>query len=195
MIRKNASHFQKDLPGNNLDLDVEARKKGLRSGKKMAGSKFCFVLASALLLVLLLSLVTIGYDQNGQYPLMDKTMDTAIHHEKKHITTNPEVEDKPASREAEMARQQVHQLLHNYRRASENTIGSHEPLLTFLLSSMLYEDNGELLPEGSILDCGAQRGEQGAHYAVSSPNRKVIAMDPSPVHVKHMNNTWGSLEN
>eukprot|EP00957_Ditylum_brightwellii_P014982 1129478-Ditylum_brightwellii.AAC.1 len=60
---------------------------------------------------------------------------------------------------------------------------------------MLNEDNGELLPEGSILDCGVQHREQGIHYAVSSPNRKVISMGPSPQHVQHMKETWGSLEN
>lgn len=53
-----------------------------------------------------------------------------------------------------------------------------------------------LLPkEGNILDCGAQFGEQGAHYAVTSPHRQVISMDPSPSNFQHMKDNWGSLTN
>jgi FkbM family methyltransferase len=97
---------------------------------------------------------------------------------------------------AEEARKNIHRKLHNYRKGDIETIGAHEPLLTFLLGSILGEEDGLLLPkEGSILDCGAQRGEQGAHYAVSSPNRKVISMDPSPKLVEQMKESWGSLTN
>lgn len=94
-------------------------------------------------------------------------------------------------REAEKARKNVHDKLHDYQ--DKQRLGAHETLLTFLLSSILIEDDN-LLPEGSILDCGAQFGEQGAHYAVSS-DRKVVAMDPSPKLVQHMKDTWGFLEN
>lgn len=106
-----------------------------------------------------------------------------VHH---HVTANHHHE------ETEKAREKVHLQLHNFNKKMR--IGAHETLLTFFLSSILKEDDGDLLPEGSILDCGAQFGEQGAHYAVSS-TRKVVAMDPSPTLVQHMNDNWGSLEN
>uniref|UniRef100_A0A7S3PTX9 Methyltransferase FkbM domain-containing protein n=1 Tax=Chaetoceros debilis TaxID=122233 RepID=A0A7S3PTX9_9STRA len=97
--------------------------------------------------------------------------------------------------EDERARQSIHQTLHNYGRDLGQTVGTHEVLLSFLLSSILKEEDGLLLPEGTILDCGAQFGEQGAHYAVSSPHRKVISMDPSPKNVQLMKDRYGSLTN
>lgn len=96
---------------------------------------------------------------------------------------------------AEKARQDIHRKLHFYVQQDKGTVGTHEPILTFLLSSILKEEDGLLLPEGSILDCGAQYGEQGAHYAVTSPHRKVLSMDPSPRMVQHMKDNWGSLSN
>lgn len=98
------------------------------------------------------------------------------------------------SNDAEKSRQKVHYHLHNYRN-TKGTIGYHETLLTFFLSSMLREEDHLLPIEGSILDCGAQFGEQGAHYAVTNPRRKVLAMDPSPKLVKHMQEKYGSLVN
>lgn len=97
-------------------------------------------------------------------------------------------------REAEDAqvRQAVHDALHDSGPAA---IGQHESLLTFFLSSILREEDGILLPDGSILDCGAQFGEQAAHYAVTSPKRKVLAMDPSPTLVRQMQTNYGSLAN
>lgn len=92
-------------------------------------------------------------------------------------------------------RKLIHNKLHEYKNNLGQTVGSHEVLLSFLLSSILKEEDGLLLPEGTILDCGAQFGEQGAHYAVTSPHRKVIAMDPSPENVKTMKDRYGNLPN
>ena len=97
--------------------------------------------------------------------------------------------------EAERARQRIHNELHNYGGNMKSSVGSHEVLLSFLLSSILKEEDGLLLQEGTILDCGAQFGEQGAHYAVSSPHRNVISMDPSPNNVQWMKDKYGSLSN
>ena len=105
-------------------------------------------------------------------------------------------EDHAVEPEAERARQRIHNALHDYGGSDmKSTVGSHEVLLSFLLSGILKEEDGLLLQEGTILDCGAQFGEQGAHYAVSSPHRHVISMDPSPNNVQWMKDKYGSLSN
>lgn len=118
----------------------------------------------------------------------DKVLDLVTDEEKASSAKNEEDE-----REAKRAADKIHyKLLHEYRR---NGIGEHEPLSTFLISSILKDDELLLPKEGSFLDCGAQFGEQGAHYAVTSPHRKVIAMDPSPKNIQRIKDSYGSLAN
>jgi len=52
-----------------------------------------------------------------------------------------------------------------------------------------------MIPEGIIFDVGAQHGEQGAHYAVTSPDRQVLSMDPSPRNVEGIRQRYGKLPN
>lgn len=86
-------------------------------------------------------------------------------------------------------REGIHRKLHSDGIA----IGQHEMIFTHTVAGLLREK--DLLPEGSVLDCGAQFGEQGAHYAVTCPECHVIAMDPSPNNVQKMKDSFGSLSN
>lgn len=87
----------------------------------------------------------------------------------------------------------IHQDVHNKIHMATPAIGSHEVILASLIPSLLREEN--MVPEGMIFDVGAQHGEQGAHYAVTSPGRQVLAMDPSPRNVKGIQQEFGNLPN
>jgi FkbM family methyltransferase len=57
------------------------------------------------------------------------------------------------------------------------------------LGGMLLEEG--LIPSGSVIDAGAQFGEQACHYARLLPGRTVYAIDPSPSNVAAIKNEFG----
>jgi len=151
------------------------------------------------LLLLIFSMMMVMWGNNLSISTSDTNNEKTSNVPSKHVLEMPTrsaLQTTNNNDDEKKIRQQMHQKLHSYRGNHYKTlIGLHEQMLVFLLSSILHEEDGMLLPEGSFLDCGAQFGEQGAHYAVTSPNRKVIAMDPSSVLVEHMRKEWGSLPN
>ena len=69
----------------------------------------------------------------------------------------------------------------------------HEIILVSLLGGLMREEG--LIPDGTFLDAGAQHGEQGAHFAVAAPDRRVLCLDPSPANVEGMKKEYGELPN
>jgi len=68
-----------------------------------------------------------------------------------------------------------------------------EIILGSLLGTLFREGT---IPPGSVLDVGAQFGEQACHYAVLAPDRTVYALDPSPKNVESIKNSkFGGLPN
>jgi FkbM family methyltransferase len=69
-----------------------------------------------------------------------------------------------------------------------------EVVFESLLGNLLREKG--FLPDGDVLDVGAQFGEQACHFAMLAPGRQVYAMDPSPKHTdKIKSSKFGSLPN
>lgn len=157
--------------------------QGKRHGRKLSKTLRNFLSAGCALLFV--EFACYGANGRGHVFLGKDADSSASLADQAHQETNA----------VDSSRQRIHQALHNYGGDLGQTVGTHEVLLSFLLSSILKEEDGLLLPEGTILDCGAQFGEQGAHYAVSSPHRKVISMDPSPKNVQLMKDRYGSLTN
>ena len=60
----------------------------------------------------------------------------------------------------------------------------YELLLESLLGIIFREESLFFPAQGSILDVGAQFGEQACHFAKLNPHRKVYALDPSPSQVE-----------
>lgn len=60
-----------------------------------------------------------------------------------------------------------------------------EPLLKSLVG-IIFREEGLLSTKGSVLDVGAQFGENACKYAVLAPHRTVYALDPSPTNTKFM---------
>ena len=59
----------------------------------------------------------------------------------------------------------------------------------------LFREEGFLNDEGSVMDVGAQFGEQACHYAVLAPQRTVYALDPSPSNTAAIKKSFSVLEN
>ena len=79
-------------------------------------------------------------------------------------------------------------------------IAEHEAILSSFIISLISENrignrNVNLIPEGSFLDAGCQFGEQAAHYAISAPDREVIALDPSTSNLEKAQRKFGDLTN
>ena len=72
-------------------------------------------------------------------------------------------------------------------------IGEHEIITVSLLASLFREE--WFIPDGSIVDAGAQFGEQAAYYADLAPDRTVYAIDPSPSNIAKIKETHGHLPN
>mmetsp|Transcript_21474 Transcript_21474/g.32770 ORF Transcript_21474/g.32770 Transcript_21474/m.32770 type:complete len:414 (+) Transcript_21474:22-1263(+) len=59
----------------------------------------------------------------------------------------------------------------------------------------LFREEGFLNEVGSVLDVGAQFGEQACHYAVLAPERTVYALDPSPRNTQKIKRAFSVLQN
>jgi len=71
--------------------------------------------------------------------------------------------------------------------------GEHEIIFVSLIAGLLREP--DLIPNGAILDVGAQFGEQAAHMAYLSHNRQVYAVDPSSSNVLEIQKRYGNFSN
>lgn len=63
----------------------------------------------------------------------------------------------------------------------------HEPVLHSLLGGLFSEG---LLPEGSVVDAGANSGEDACYYAERLPSRIVHAIEPVAANVAHIRAKW-----
>ena len=108
-----------------------------------------------------------------------------------HITKKPTKDETQA-----VIRQKIDRHIHDMT----PPIAEHETILTSFIISLISENrignrNVILIPEGSFLDAGCQFGEQAAHYAISAPDREVIALDPSPSNLEIAQRKFGDLSN
>jgi FkbM family methyltransferase len=79
------------------------------------------------------------------------------------------------------------------RYVPRSKIGEHEIIFVSLIASLFRE--GNVIPPGSVLDAGAQLGEQAAYYAKLAPDRTVHAADPSPSNVAKIKKSCKELPN
>ena len=71
---------------------------------------------------------------------------------------------------------------HNGAQSTPPCILTHwEPKFRTYLKAIF--DTPGLLPEGSIVDCGAERGGEACWFADLAPNRSVIAIEPLPKNI------------
>lgn len=66
----------------------------------------------------------------------------------------------------------------------------YEIIMESLLGSFFQQIN--FIPEGNVLDVGAQFGEQACHFALLAPNRIIYALDPSPKQVNEIQTKFGT---
>ena len=71
-----------------------------------------------------------------------------------------------------------------------NNTKTHEPLLFGLLRGLLLEN---LVPPGSIIDAGANNGNEACLLAVSSRERMVYAIDPLQQNVDYMTRRFANI--
>lgn len=74
--------------------------------------------------------------------------------------------------------------------ACRNPHKTHEPLLFGLLRGLLIE---KLVPSGSMIDAGANDGDEACLLAVSGRDRLVHALEPLHQNVEHMVRRFGSI--
>ena len=67
-----------------------------------------------------------------------------------------------------------------------------EVLLNAILAGLLSENR---MPAGSIIDAGANDGEEACRFALAAPGRTVHAIDPLQANVDAMRTRFGSLPN
>ena len=65
-----------------------------------------------------------------------------------------------------------------------------EPLLRSLIGGLFAESG--LVPPGSVIDAGANSGEEACYYAERQPQRLVHAVEPVTANVRHIQRLWGS---
>ena len=65
-----------------------------------------------------------------------------------------------------------------------------EPLLRSLIGGLFAESG--LVPPGSVIDAGANSGEEACYYAERQPQRLVHAVEPVDANVRHIQRLWGS---
>lgn len=81
---------------------------------------------------------------------------------------------------------------HSYGNSSRCLTSPHEPLLLHLVKGLFMHG---AIPNGSVVDCGANTGGEACFYATLAPHRIVHAVEPLEPHVHTIEALYGNRKN